>query len=191
MCYSSCQLHCIIPGVSAHPAEGKKRAKWRNLWLYIILSSSSGPKKWLHEVFSNHAHGTADSDKSCCYPWFLCMTKQQCMLTQARSLMINHLQLYTSFITSRAQPPSSLCLVLLVYLMLLTSPHITMRFPARPPPLYSILVVSRGLGGYHTSTINYTVAHVTMRFPAPLPPLYSNVGGGQRVGRLMVCVPLP
>ena len=53
-----------------------------------------------------------------------------------------------------------------------------MRFPARPPPLYSILVVGKGLGGYHTSTINHTVAHVMMRFPAPLPPLYSNVGGG-------------
>ena len=25
--------------------------------------------------FAYHAHGTADSNKSCCYQWFLCMTK--------------------------------------------------------------------------------------------------------------------
>ena len=24
------------------------------------------------QSFGYHAHGTADSDKSCCYPWFVC-----------------------------------------------------------------------------------------------------------------------
>ena len=44
--------------------------------------------------FAYHAHGTADSDKSCCYPWFVCHDKtldQQCMLVQARAPMRNHL----------------------------------------------------------------------------------------------------
>ena len=41
--------------------------------------------------FAYHVHGTADSDKSCCYPWFVCHDKtlnQQCMLGQARPSMI-------------------------------------------------------------------------------------------------------
>ena len=45
-------------------------------------------------TFAYHAHGTADSDKSCCYPWFVCHDKtldQQCMLAQARPAMRNHL----------------------------------------------------------------------------------------------------
>jgi len=50
--------------------------------------------------FAYHVHGTADSDKSCCYPWFvLCHDQtlnQQCMLAQARPPMINHL---TSIVT--------------------------------------------------------------------------------------------
>ena len=35
--------------------------------------------------FAYDAHRTADSDKSCCYPWFVChdnTLNQQCMLTQ-------------------------------------------------------------------------------------------------------------
>ena len=35
------------------------------------------------QSFAYHAHGTADDDKSCCYPWFVCHDKtlnQQCML---------------------------------------------------------------------------------------------------------------
>ena len=47
--------------------------------------------------FSYHVQGTADSDKSCCYPWFVCHDKtlnQQCMLAQARPSMINHLTSY-------------------------------------------------------------------------------------------------
>ena len=43
--------------------------------------------------FAYHAHGTADSDKSCCYAWFVCHDKtleQQCMLAQARPPMRNH-----------------------------------------------------------------------------------------------------
>ena len=34
------------------------------------------------QSFAYHAHGTADSDKSCCYPWFVCHDKtldQQCI----------------------------------------------------------------------------------------------------------------
>ena len=44
-----------------------------------------------------HAHETADSDKSYCYPWFVCHDKilnQQCMLAQARPPMIDHLTSY-------------------------------------------------------------------------------------------------
>ena len=46
------------------------------------------------QSFAYHVHGTADSDKSCCYPWFVGHDKtlnQQCMLTQACPPMINHL----------------------------------------------------------------------------------------------------
>ena len=46
--------------------------------------------------FAYHAHGTADSDKS---PWFVYHDKtlnQQCMLTQARLPMINHLTSFTT-----------------------------------------------------------------------------------------------
>ena len=46
------------------------------------------------QSFAYHAHGTADSDKFCCYLWFVCHDKtldQQCMLGQASPLMINHL----------------------------------------------------------------------------------------------------
>ena len=36
------------------------------------------------QSFAYHDHGTADSDKSCCYPWFVCPNdatlNQQCML---------------------------------------------------------------------------------------------------------------
>ena len=35
------------------------------------------------QSFAYHAHGTAGSDKPCCYPWFMCHNKtldQQCML---------------------------------------------------------------------------------------------------------------
>ena len=38
------------------------------------------------QSFANHAHGIADGDKSCCYPWFVCHNKtlnQQCMLAQS------------------------------------------------------------------------------------------------------------
>ena len=45
-------------------------------------------------IFAYHAHGTADSDKSCCYPWFVCHDKilnQQCMLAKACPPMISHL----------------------------------------------------------------------------------------------------
>ena len=37
--------------------------------------------------FAYHVDGTADSDKSCCHPWFVCHDKtlnQLCMLAQAR-----------------------------------------------------------------------------------------------------------
>ena len=38
------------------------------------------------QSFAYHAHGIADGDKSCCYPWFVCHNKtlnQQCMLAQS------------------------------------------------------------------------------------------------------------
>ena len=41
-----------------------------------------------------HAHGTADSDKYCCYSWFVCHDIKSAMhplLAQARHRMINHL----------------------------------------------------------------------------------------------------
>jgi len=41
-----------------------------------------------------HAHGTADGDKYCCYPWLLCHDIKSAMhplLAQARPRMINHL----------------------------------------------------------------------------------------------------
>ena len=44
--------------------------------------------------FAYHAYGTADSDKSSCYPWFVSRDKtvnQQCILTQARPPMINRI----------------------------------------------------------------------------------------------------
>jgi len=48
------------------------------------------------QSFAYHAHGTADSDKSCCYTWLVCHDKtlyQQCMLTQTCHLMINHISM--------------------------------------------------------------------------------------------------
>ena len=47
------------------------------------------------QSFAYNAHETADSDESCCYPWFVCHDKtlnQQCMLAQACIPMINHLK---------------------------------------------------------------------------------------------------
>ena len=41
-----------------------------------------------------HAHGTADGDKYCCYPWLVCHDIKSAMhplLAQARPRMINHL----------------------------------------------------------------------------------------------------
>ena len=49
-----------------------------------IVASLTG--ETAERSFAYHAHGTADSDKSCCYPWFVRHDKtlnQQCMLTQA------------------------------------------------------------------------------------------------------------
>ena len=44
-----------------------------------------------------HAHGTADGDKYCCYPWLVCHDIKSVMhslLAQARPRMINHLTRY-------------------------------------------------------------------------------------------------
>ena len=41
-----------------------------------------------------HAHGTADGDKYCCYPWLVCHDIKSAMhplLAQAHPRMINHL----------------------------------------------------------------------------------------------------
>ena len=41
-----------------------------------------------------HAHGTADGDKYCCYPWLVCLDIKSAMhplLAQARPRIINHL----------------------------------------------------------------------------------------------------
>ena len=47
-----------------------------------IVASLTG--EMAAQNFAYHAHGTADSDKSCCYPWFVCPSEktlnQQCML---------------------------------------------------------------------------------------------------------------
>ena len=40
--------------------------------------------------FAYHADGTADSDKSCCYPWFVCHDKtlnQQCILARPPTII--------------------------------------------------------------------------------------------------------
>ena len=54
-----------------------------------IVASLTG--EMAAQSFAYHVHGTADSDKSCCYPWFDKTLNQQCMLTQARPSMRNHL----------------------------------------------------------------------------------------------------
>ena len=48
-----------------------------------LVASLSG--EMAARSFAYHAHGTADSDKSCCYPWFVCYdeTNQPCLLRLA------------------------------------------------------------------------------------------------------------
>ena len=50
---------------------------------HSVVASLSG--EMAAQSFAYRTHGTADSDKSCCYQWTgLCaMTKQQCMLARA------------------------------------------------------------------------------------------------------------
>ena len=65
-----------------------------------VVASLSG--EMAAQSFAYHAHRTADSDKSCCYPWFVCLDKtldQQCILGQARPSIINHLISY-HFVTA-------------------------------------------------------------------------------------------
>ena len=39
-----------------------------------VVSSLAG--NMAAQSFAYHAHGTADNDKSCCYPWFACHDKK-------------------------------------------------------------------------------------------------------------------
>ena len=46
------------------------------------------------QSFAYRVHGIADSDKFCCYPWFVCHDKtlnQQCITRSGSPTMINHL----------------------------------------------------------------------------------------------------
>ena len=88
-------------GKSMHN-DTHKRQRFSS-WLYCevqskcvcsVVASLTGEMAARSSAY--HAHGTADSDKSCCYPWFVYhefdrTLDQQCMLTQARPPMINHL----------------------------------------------------------------------------------------------------
>ena len=50
-----------------------------------IIASLTG--EMAAQSFANHVDGTADGDKSCCHPWFVCHDKtlnQLCMLAQSR-----------------------------------------------------------------------------------------------------------
>ena len=65
----------------------------------VIVASLTG--EMAARSFVYHGHGTADSDKSCCYPWFVCHYKTlnlQYMLAHAGLLppppMINHQLVY-------------------------------------------------------------------------------------------------
>ena len=47
-----------------------------------------------------HAHGTADGDKYCCYPWLMCHDIKSAMhplLAQARPRVINHLTSFSAY----------------------------------------------------------------------------------------------
>ena len=57
-----------------------------------IVASST--EEMTAQSIAYHAHGTADGDKYCCYPWLVCHDIKSAMhplLAQARPRMINHL----------------------------------------------------------------------------------------------------
>ena len=66
---------------------------------FFVAIVASLTREMAAQSFAYHAHGTADSDKSCSNPWFVCHEKtlnQQCMLVQARLPMINRLSGYNT-----------------------------------------------------------------------------------------------
>ena len=79
-------------GKSMHN-DTHKRQRFSS-WLYCEVQSkrvcsvvASMTGEMAARSFTYHAHGTADSNKSCCYSLFVCHDKtldQQCMLAQAR-----------------------------------------------------------------------------------------------------------
>ena len=58
-----------------------------------VASVASLTKKMAARSIAYHAHGTADSDKFCCYPWLVCHHIKSAMLCSLRlaPTMINHL----------------------------------------------------------------------------------------------------
>ena len=40
-----------------------------------VVAVVSSTEEMAAQSFAYHVHGTADSDKSCCYPWFVCHDK--------------------------------------------------------------------------------------------------------------------
>ena len=55
---------------------------------------ASSTEEMAAQSIAYHAHGTADGDKYCCYPWLVCHDIKSAMhplLAQAHPRMINHL----------------------------------------------------------------------------------------------------
>ena len=60
-------------------------------------------KEMTAQSIAYHAHGTADSDKSCCYPWLVChdiKSAMHCSLRLAPTI-INHLTSYILIVMLR------------------------------------------------------------------------------------------
>ena len=59
-----------IPGRFSPPTRPGYEAK---LLLAVVLKTSfTDRRNGCTKFFSYHAHGTADGDKFCCYPWLVC-----------------------------------------------------------------------------------------------------------------------
>ena len=61
----SSRLHIVSPS--------KVTVKFSPMVCVAIVASLTG--EMTAQNFAYHAHGTADGDKSCCYPWFVCHDK--------------------------------------------------------------------------------------------------------------------
>ena len=77
--------HCCDVQFDQHPTQkfGRICYAWIDCTIYkleeklhkicSIVASLTGEMAAQSSAY--HAHGTADSDKSCCYPWFVCHDK--------------------------------------------------------------------------------------------------------------------